>query len=148
VRSHLATLAVLLAVLPLGGCGAGTDRPAVPSPRSDGDIRFATVRLTYTRPSQFGPLGRPQGFELILNYHQPGETTQYEGEWNEDEQTLAVTIQLPIGSDNLLYVVDDAVPAFFAHRIDANRGRLHEVACSPAVASVQTCYELEVLSGA
>jgi hypothetical protein len=141
---YIAALAALVAcACVMGGRGAGV---AVPMP---GDLSGQTfVRLTYTRPPLSSRTGRPDGFEIIQDYKSSDVVTKYEGIWNEDSQTLTEQIAFPVGSVNLIFVVDEALTPGSVTPISASReGRLHEVPCPRVVNAMRACYELTVTKG-
>jgi hypothetical protein len=139
-----AALAALLASSACASSGAGGSG-AAPS----GDSSPQTyVRLLYTRPALSTRTGRPDGFEVIHDYRSSDVITKYEGIWSEDTQTLTDQIAFPVGSVNLIFVVDPALTPGSVTPITASReGRLHEVPCPSVVNSMRACYELTVTKG-
>jgi hypothetical protein len=143
---------VLAAVCLTGACataGSTANQPA-PSAPTHNEIEGTRVdvRLTYTRPSQLGTAGRPAGFEVIANYRSSDTITEYEGTWNDATLTLTAIVPLQAKSDNLVYVIDDAVPPGLPTSIAAGQqARVHEAVCPRAVTTLTVCYELTVTSG-
>lgn len=134
------------AALTAGACATAVEGIGPQQTSTDSAGRLVDVRLTYFRPFLFdSEAARPQGFAVIANYLSSDVTTEYQGNWNDENQTLTATIRLPVGSENLVYVVDEAVPPFTPTRIEAARqGRLSQVECTPAVTTVQVCYGLTI----
>jgi hypothetical protein len=141
----VAALAALLASSACATTGAGGSSAAGPG----NDTSPQTyVRLSYTRPALSTRTGRPDGFEVIHDYRSSDVVTKYDGIWNEDTQTLTDQIAFPVGSVNLVFVVDPALTPGSVTPITASReGRLHEVPCPRAVNTMRACYELTVTRG-
>ena len=145
VRKWTTILVVTMAAA-ASSCATVNPQANLPSPDDGGDGGNVLVRLSYTRPAQYGSTGRPGGFEVIANYRASDATSEDQGNWNDEAQTLTASFQLPMNSENLVYVVDEAVPPFIPTPIQAAaNGRLRQIACPAAVTAVQVCYELTVV---
>jgi hypothetical protein len=106
------------------------------------------VRLVYTRQASLGPTGRPAGFRVIANYESSDVIAEYEGTWTDETLTLSEQISFTIGSRNLVFVVDAAVPPGLPTNLTAGRqGQLRPIPCTPAVTTMQVCYVLELVRG-
>jgi hypothetical protein len=153
VSRRLVVLGILLAVTAAAcsGTASGAKVPQsggglAPSLADEGGTTL--VRLLYTRPASLGRTGRPSGFGVIANYESSDVIHEYDGTWDDETMTLSDQISFVIGSRNLVYVVDAAVPPGLPTEISAGReGRLRRIPCTPAVTTVQVCYVLEVVRG-
>jgi hypothetical protein len=104
-----------------------------------------TTTLIYQRPSVFNSLSRPDGFELIRDYQNSSATEDVTGIWNDDSQTLTATVTVGLKVENIVYVVDGAMPPEAETPLQAGRNVLREVVCPRAVPVEHACYLLQVL---
>ena len=111
------------------------------------DAPQVTVSLSYTRPVAYRPTGRPAAFEVIRDYTSSTTLEEYTGTWDDQAQTLTASIRVALRAENLVYVIDEAVPGgiqtpmFLPHV-----GQLHEISCTPDVPPGHPCYLLQVLN--
>ena len=103
------------------------------------------VQIRYRRSSEFRSAGRPETIHVISDYRGTPSRAQYPGLWDEGTQTLSATVTVPLGAENLVYVVDPAIAPGATTTITAARGRLREVPCPADVNPLYACQLLQVL---
>jgi len=102
------------------------------------------VQVRYRREAVFASAGRPETIHVISDYRGTPSRAQYPGLWDERAQTLSATVTVPLGAENLVYVVDPAIQPG-ATTITAARGRLKDVPCPAEVNPLYSCQLLQVL---
>jgi hypothetical protein len=103
------------------------------------------VQIRYRREGVFSSVGRPEMLRVISDYRGTPSSAQYPGLWDERAQTLSATVTVPLGAENLVYVVDPAIAPGAATTITAARGRLKDVPCPAEVNPLFACELLQVL---
>ena len=103
------------------------------------------VQVRYRRADVFSSAGRPDTLRVISDYRGTPSSAQYPGLWDERTQTLSATVTIPLGPENLVYVVDPAIAPGATTTITAARGRLKEVPCPADVNPLFACEVLQIL---
>jgi hypothetical protein len=118
------------------------------TPESTAEIHagmLVDVQIRYRREGVFSSVGRPETLRVISDYRGTPSSAQYPGFWDERAQTLAATVTVPLGAENLVYVVDPAIAPGATTTITAARGRLKDVPCPADVNPLFACELLQVL---
>jgi hypothetical protein len=137
-------------VLPtlLAACTNRSAAVSTPQSSNGRDVEsgvIAQVNLRYQRSAVFASAGRPEGFDVIMDYRDSAVEREYPGSWDETRQLLTATVAVPLGSENLVYVSDPAIQPGATTVIDAGRGSLKEVPCPSGVDPLFACELLQVL---
>jgi hypothetical protein len=130
------------------GSSSCLDKSPPRTPDSTAEIHagmLVDVQVRYRRAGVFSSAGRPETLRVISDYRGTPSRAQYPGLWDERTQTLSATVTIPLGPENLVYVVDPAIAPGATTTITAARGQLKEVPCPADVNPLFACEVLQIL---
>jgi hypothetical protein len=142
---RLVSALALVAAIGAASC-LDTSPPQTPSASAEMPPgMLVDVQVRYRRAGVFASAGRPETIRVISDYRGTPSRAQYPGVWDERTQTLSATVTVPLGAENLVYVVDPAIQPGASTTITTARGRLKDVPCPAEVNPLYACELLQVL---